>query len=134
VDDAVATIILSTFSGSALSTALAGKLARSAAPQGWTAPYGIFHGLTGESQGPMRGNKGVDLCSMRFNFFSSNGPDADKALALCRALFDGVKLTLSDSTTILPQRKTSFFALRDEENPDSGLYRSAIDFQYFRQY
>ena len=134
MDDAVATVINTAFTNSALSTALSGKLARSAAPQAWTAPYGIYHGLTGESEGPLRPANGIDNCTMRFNFFTANGPDADKALALCRALFDSVKLTLSDGTTIKPVRRTSFFAVRDEENPDSGFYRASIDFQYFRQY
>jgi hypothetical protein len=81
----------------------------------------------------MRSNN-IDDCIMRFEFFAKKGPDADKCLALCRALFDTVRLTLSDATTIRLSRQQTFFAQRDEENPDSGLYRASIDFQFLRQY
>jgi len=135
MDDLVASVIKTAIEGSALSTAISGKLQRSDAPQSWTAPYGVFHGLVAEPQSAKtRAGNGIDDTSMRFTFYTVSGPDSDKLTELCRILFDGLHLTLSDGSKIKLNRQKIWFAVRDEERPDTGYYRASIDFQYFRQY
>lgn len=137
MDDAVATAIKTAFTGSTLSTALSGQLARSEAKQAWKPPYCVFQGLSSVPvKACNRSEGGQDDVSMRFNFYTANGPDGDKLVEICRVWADGLRLTLSDGTKIRLSRGQVFYAAKGEEgeNPDNAPYRASIDFQYFRQY
>jgi len=135
MDDAVSTAIMTKFSGSALATALAGKLARSRANTAWGYPYGVFQGVNRETvQRKDRSTFGIDACTVRFAFFAVAGPDADRLAELAMALFNGVRLTLSDETKIKLLRSDFIQAAKDQDAPDqeSAPFMAWIDFQYFR--
>ncbi|HQN18884.1 MAG TPA: hypothetical protein PKV86_07090 [Syntrophobacteraceae bacterium] len=122
--------IMGRFAGSALSTALGGRLYNSVAAQTATPPFGVFMLVAGTPDWTF--TEAQEDVLIQFSLFDSNasvGPICD-AYELLTALFDDCKLSVTGWTHLYMHRQSQQL-VREEEDP--GCWHYIIEYRTFME-
>lgn len=122
--------IASKFAGSALSTALGGRLYNTVAPQGAAFPYAVFLLVAGTPDWTFTEAQEESL--IQFSLFDKSegvGPVCD-AYELLTALFDDCKLSVTGWTHLYMHRQSQQL-VKDEEDP--GVWHYIIEYRTFME-
>jgi len=122
--------IYNEFTGSALDTAIGGRLYKAYAPEKATFPYAVYHIISDIPEYP--GGKVIEQALIQFDLFSSSSgsTEVEGMLTKLRALYDDCVLTITDNTGIYFIRE-NLITMRDEiitVNGTVGVWHYAQDY------
>lgn len=107
--------------GTALYTALGGRLYKQRAPEGTAYPYAIFF-VVSDRADPVFAKGGEDV-RVQFSLFSSasSSGDIEDAYTACKALYDDCSLTITGTTLVWMQRESASLMLEEHTTPTGTM-------------
>lgn len=127
---AVTTAIFSKFSGSALDTAIGGRLYKGAAPDGAEFPYAVY-GLVSDIPDVAFSLHGEEA-RFQFDLFSSlsSSGEVEDMYTHLKALYDDCALTITNQTHIWMRRELAFLSVEDYTTPagTQKVWHYAVDY------
>lgn len=133
---AVSTAIFSKFSGSALDTAIGGRLYKGAAPDGAEFPYAVY-GLVSDIPDNVFAKHGEEA-RFQFDLFSSlsSSSEVEDMYGYLKALYDDCSLTITSQTHICMSRELAFLSVEDYTTPagTQKVWHYAVDYMILTEF
>lgn len=127
---AVTTAIFSKFSGSALDTAIGGRLYKGQAPEGAEFPYAVY-GLVSDIPDVAFSLHGEES-RWQFDLYSaaSSSGEIEDMFGYLKALYDDCTLTITSQTHICMARELVFLSVEDYTTPagTQKVWHYAVDY------
>jgi len=128
---AVSTAIYSKFTGSALSTAIGGRLYKGQAPEGAEFPYAVY-GLVSDIPDNVFAKHGEET-RWQFDLFSSasSSGEVEDMYGYLKALYDDCSLTITSQTHICMARELAFLSVEDYTTPagTQKVWHYVVDYE-----
>lgn len=128
---AVTTAIFSKFSGSALDTAIGGRLYEEEAPYGAEYPYATYGNVSNVPDNVFA--KHGEEMRFQFNLFSaaSSSGEVKDLFGYLKALYDDCDLSITGQTHICMRRELAFLAVEDYTTPagTQKVWHYVVDYE-----
>lgn len=133
---AVTTAIFSKFSGSALDTAIGGRLYKGQAPEGAEFPYAVY-GLVSDIPDVAFSLHGEES-RWQFDLFSaaSSSGEVEDLYTYLKALYDECDLTITSQTHIWMRRENAILMVEDYVTPagTQKVWHYAVDYMILTEF
>jgi len=125
------TALMTKFSGSALDTALAGRLFKGRAPEGAAYPYAVYLIVSDVPEKTF--TEDFEDVLIQFSLFSSasSSSEVEDLFTYLKALYDECAMTITGSTLVWMKRVNATLTVEDHTTPDGTVevWHYAVDYE-----